>query len=65
LYGDWKIIRTKGDAPQLFDLAQDPYEREDLAGGKPEKLGEMIGRLDAQLAKDDPHLAADLEGLPP
>jgi arylsulfatase A-like enzyme len=65
LYGDWKIIRTKGDAPQLFDLAQDPYEREDLAGGKPEKLGEMIGRLDTQLAKDDPHLAADLEGLPP
>lgn len=29
--GDWKLIYTHGHALQLFDLAADPFEREDLA----------------------------------
>lgn len=29
--GDWKLIYTHGEAPQLFDLAADPDERDDLA----------------------------------
>jgi len=64
LRGDWKIIRSKDAAPQLFDLVTDPYERENLASARPEKVQEMIGLLDAELAKDDPTLPADLKGLP-
>jgi choline-sulfatase len=29
--GSWKLIYTHGYAPQLFDLASDPFERRDLA----------------------------------
>ena len=29
--GSWKLIYTHGDPPQLFDLANDPHERDDLA----------------------------------
>ena len=29
--GRWKLIYSHGFAPQLFDLAQDPNERHDLA----------------------------------
>ena len=29
--GQWKLIYHHGEAPQLFDLAHDPHEREDLA----------------------------------
>jgi choline-sulfatase len=30
--GQWKLIYYHGEPPQLFDLASDPYERNDLAG---------------------------------
>jgi choline-sulfatase len=29
--GTWKLIYTHGHVPQLFDLATDPHERQDLA----------------------------------
>jgi arylsulfatase A-like enzyme len=64
LHGDWKIIRQKTQPPQLFDLAKDPYEKEDLASAQPDKLGELTDLLDAPLAKDNPVLPADLKGLP-
>jgi arylsulfatase A-like enzyme len=64
LRGDWKIIRIKDDSPQLFDIANDPYEQENLASARPDKLREMIGLLEAERAKDDTALPADLEGLP-
>jgi arylsulfatase A-like enzyme len=64
LRGDWKIIRIKDASPQLFDIVNDPYEQENLASVRPEQLREMIGLLDAELAKDDPTLSADLKGLP-
>ena len=64
LRGGWKIIRSKDATPQLFDIVNDPYGRENLASARPEKLREMIGLLDAELAKDDPAIPADLKGLP-
>ncbi len=64
LHGDWKVIRMKKGAPQLFDLSKDPYEKEDLAAAQADRLKEMLSLLDAQLAKDDPVMPADLKGLP-
>ena len=64
LHGDWKIIRHKSSAPQLFNLGKDPFEREDLASAYPEKVKELSALLEAQLAHDNPVLPADLRGLP-
>jgi hypothetical protein len=54
----------KKGAAQLFDLSQDPYEKTDLAATRSDKLKEMLGLLEAQLAKDDKVMPADLKGLP-
>jgi arylsulfatase A-like enzyme len=40
--GDWKIIRaTAGDDVQLYNLVQDPTEKNNLAAAYPERLKEM------------------------
>jgi len=53
--GDWKILRTGPDEPwQLYDLAEDPGESEDLAAASPETLREL-----------EAEFASWLEGLPP
>jgi arylsulfatase A-like enzyme len=44
--GDFKLV---GD--QLFNIKDDPYEQNDLAGKYPEKVRELKGRL-AQLARE-------------
>ena len=63
-YGDWKFIsRAKGKS-ELFNIAKDPYETENLAGVNPGKAAELAERLATEKAKDDPKLPADLEGLP-
>ncbi len=63
-HGDWKLlVPSKGD-PQLFNLAADPYEKDDLAGSQPDKLADLQKRLAEQRAKDNPQLPADLAGLP-
>jgi arylsulfatase A-like enzyme len=64
LHGDWKVIRLKKGAPQLFDLGQDSYEKTNLAADRGDKLKEMLALLDAQLARDDKAMPADLKGLP-
>jgi arylsulfatase A-like enzyme len=63
-YGDWKLIATKNKPPELYHIAADPYEKEDLAKSNPEKLAELQKLLDNERAKDDPKLPSDLEGLP-
>jgi len=41
-HGDWKLLSQGEDkAVELFDLAEDPYERRDLAGEKPGKVAEL------------------------
>jgi len=54
--GDWKVIyhyfpsKVSADSHyQLFDLASDPYEQEDLAEAEPERLRAMVSKLAAQL----------------
>lgn len=62
-HGDWKIVTNIGAKAELYNLASDPYEKKDLAAADPEKLAEMQKLLDAEFAKDDPNLPADLAGI--
>lgn len=63
--GDWKILYLPGDGPgnsmvplastnvwQLYNLADDPAETDDLADEYPEKLREMIGLWDDYVARN-------------
>ncbi|KAA5546169.1 sulfatase [Roseiconus nitratireducens] len=54
--GDWKVIyhyfpsqQSGGSHYQLFNLANDPFESEDLSESEPEQLRRMMGRLADQL----------------
>ena len=40
--GDWKIVRENMEAWELYDLAKDRTETEDLAATQPDKLAEMV-----------------------
>jgi len=47
--GDWKLLRNRAGEPwELFDLAKDPYEKEDLISRMPEKAGELRKALEAE-----------------
>jgi arylsulfatase A-like enzyme len=62
--GEWKLIsRAKGKA-ELFNIAADAYEIQNLAAENPAKVAELAALLATEKAKDDPKLPADLEGLP-
>lgn len=62
--GSWKLIAHPKGKTELYDLAADPYEKNDLAGAKPEAVDELSKLLAAERAKDDPKLPDDLRGLP-
>lgn len=62
-HGDWKIVANMDSKPELFNLADDPYEKNDLATSQPAKLAELQTLLEAQKAKDDPNLPVDLVGI--
>ncbi|MEZ6124034.1 MAG: arylsulfatase [Planctomycetaceae bacterium] len=63
-HGDWKLIQSKKGAAQLFNLAEDPYEKTDLSETEPKKLSELRERLKAHRALDVPNVPADLKGFP-
>jgi arylsulfatase A-like enzyme len=63
-HGDWKLIAPSKAKPELYDLAADPYEKKDLAGAKPEVVDDLLKRLAAERAKDEPKQPDDLRGLP-
>jgi choline-sulfatase len=55
--GSWKLIYSHGDAPQLFDLASDPEERNDLASDP--RHAAVLERLNARVLDGwDPDLVA-------
>lgn len=71
LDGDWKIIvHSNGndtiddkDRAELFNLADDPYEKNDLAKSEPKRVAKMR-KLLAELRQDDlDELPADLKGI--
>jgi len=45
--GERKGNRQEGDTYELFDLAQDPYEKSNVASQHPEKVKELTALLDA------------------
>ncbi len=56
--GDWKVVYHYVPSPasrnshyQLFNLARDPFESNDLADAEPEKLVEMVRLLTAELER--------------
>jgi arylsulfatase A-like enzyme len=63
-HGDWKLIVPSQGEPQLFNIAADPYEKDDLAKTELKKMADLQKLLAEQKAKDDPHLPPDLTGLP-
>lgn len=62
--GDWKLIEGKQKKPQLFNIAADPYENENLAEKNSEKLAELQNALTSERSHDNPDLPEDLKGLP-
>jgi len=63
--GDWKLVtlgttdfarlQMPGDdrSPQLFNIAQDPFEKTNLAARRPDILDRMVKALADEAAKDD------------
>ena len=44
--GDWKLVRMKGGALELYDIAQDPSEARDLADDHPDVVVRLQGLYD-------------------
>lgn len=59
--GDWKLVRDGGKEFMLFNLADDPVEKHDLAGQYPEKVQELTSLLDEQQIQDAKGKAAWLK----
>jgi arylsulfatase A-like enzyme len=47
--GSYKLIRTSRGESMLFDLAQDPQEEHDLATVEPERVADLLHRLETAL----------------
>ena len=47
--GDWKLLVGAGDGDQLYNLADDLGEKNNLAAANPEKLKELRARYDAMM----------------
>ena len=62
--GDWKLITHDQGKPALFNLATDPYEKQNLAAQEPQRVTELKSLLADQRAKDNPTLPPDLKGQP-
>ncbi|WP_425613847.1 arylsulfatase [Anatilimnocola sp. NA78] len=63
-HAEWKLIARKNGKLELFNIAADPYEKEDLAAKETERVVELSKRIAAERAKDEAKLPADLVGLP-
>jgi arylsulfatase A-like enzyme len=63
--GDWKlIVHAKGKPAELYQIAQDPYEKQNLATQETAKVIELTQLLTKQQAQDNPEVPPDLKGLP-
>ncbi|MGV3484447.1 MAG: arylsulfatase B [Planctomycetaceae bacterium] len=63
-HGDWKLIAPRKGNVQLFNIAEDPYEKNEVADSNPQKLTELQAILAQHQALDDPNLPEDLAGFP-
>jgi N-acetylgalactosamine-6-sulfatase len=52
----WKLVVNKDDSyVELFDIANDPYEKTDLKDQNPEVVQQLLGKLDGWKASLPPH----------
>ncbi len=63
-HGDWKLIEPGKGNPMLFNIAADPYEKDDLATKEQEQVIKLQKLLAEERAKDRPAIPEDLKGLP-
>ena len=50
--GDWKLLANDGGADiELYDLARDPMEKQDMAASEPEVRGRLLTKLKKWLAQ--------------
>ncbi len=63
-HGDWKLIVNAQGKAELFNIAADPFEKNDLASAEAARVAELQKLLDEQHSRDDPKLPEDLQGLP-
>lgn len=62
--GDWKLVSNGKNKEELFNLKEDPYEKNDLAKSNPEKVAELSKLMDTASKDDIEELPADLEQYP-
>ena len=63
-YGDWKLAQAWNDSKlHLFNVKDDPFERNDLAASNPAKVKELMA-LYAQYAKDNLVVEVNPQNLP-
>jgi arylsulfatase A-like enzyme len=63
-HGDWKLIVLDQAPPQLFNIATDPYEKDDVAASHPQQVAGLQKLLVQHQAQDNMELPEDLVGLP-
>lgn len=63
-WNGWKIVSRENGKTELFHVAEDPFEKIDLAQTEAAKLRELQGLLAEQRKIDLAKMPADLVGLP-
>lgn len=63
-FGEWKLIARAKGQHELFNIAADPYEKNNLAAKEPDKVAELTKLLAAEKSKENPVMPEDLKGLP-
>jgi len=51
-HGDWKLIVAKGEEAELYNLAVDPYEKQDLAQQHPKRIADLRTLLEEHRKHD-------------
>ncbi len=63
-FGEWKLIARAKGQHELFNIAADPDEKNNLAAKEPDKVAELTQLLVAEQSKENPVMPEDLKGLP-
>ncbi|MCC7476337.1 MAG: arylsulfatase [Pirellulales bacterium] len=64
LHDRWKLIAPHNRKPELYHLADDPYEKKNLAQREPDQVARLQKLLTEHKSKDVANLPKDLEGTP-